>query len=114
MGYPTANLDRRYFARHPVPEGVWACKVRVRKSIKSVKSIKSRKWLKGVAVVGVKAKVEVHVLDFDKNINGWYCEAELVRKIRPLRAYTSPAVLIAQIERDIRIARHILRSTPCV
>ena len=31
LGYPTANLDRRSSGRHPVPEGVWACRAKVGK-----------------------------------------------------------------------------------
>ncbi len=108
MGYPTANLDRRSFARHPVPKGVWACRVKVSKS-RSHQAIKGgRRWLKGIAVIGVKNKVEVYIIDFNKNIYGWHCEAEIVHKIRSLRKYGSPRVLAVQIGRDIETARRVL------
>jgi riboflavin kinase/FMN adenylyltransferase len=107
MGYPTANLDRRYFARHPVPKGVWACKVKVSKSLSHQVTKGGRKWLRGIAVIGVKNKVEVYIIDFDKNIYGRHCEAEIFQKIRSLRKYRSPRALAVQIGRDIEMARRV-------
>ena len=107
MGYPTANLDRRYFVHHSVPKGVWACRVKIKNQKSKIKN--NGLWLKGIAVIGVKDKVEVHIIGFDKNIYGWHCEAELVKKIRKLRFYNDKKQLSSQIKRDIRLARAILQ-----
>ncbi|MFA4872490.1 MAG: riboflavin kinase [Patescibacteria group bacterium] len=106
MGYPTANLDRRYFVHHSVPKGVWACRVKIKNQKSKIKN--NELWLRGIAVIGVKNKVEVYIIDFDKNIYGWYCEAEIFKKIRSLRKYGSPRALAVQIGRDIETARRVL------
>ncbi|MEW6610618.1 MAG: riboflavin kinase [Patescibacteria group bacterium] len=114
IGYPTANLDRRYFRRHPVPKGVWACKVKIQNpklvpsSVAGSKIQNNGLWLKGIAVIGVQGKVEVYILDFDKNIYGWHCEAEVVKKIRLLKSFHSQAELTAQIKKDVLTARSML------
>ncbi|OGL78494.1 hypothetical protein A3J43_03900 [Candidatus Uhrbacteria bacterium RIFCSPHIGHO2_12_FULL_54_23] len=77
-------------------------------SIKSLKSIKFGGWLKGVAVIGVDNKVEVHILDFNKDICGWYGEVELVKELRLLKKYKDATLLRAQIKKDIANARSIL------
>ncbi len=126
MGYPTANLDRRYFVHHPVPKGVWACRVRLYKKVGTGRDLSVQKvrrfnnWLKGIAVIGetgeamsrrdrrAQGKVEVYIIDFNNNIYGWHCEAEIVQKIRSLRKYGSPRALAVQIGRDIETARRVL------
>jgi len=120
IGYPTVNFDRRSCRPSAVMHGVWACRVRVGKhapyrseasgmgSIKSLKSIKFGGWLKGVAVIGVDNKVEVHILDFNKDIYGWYGEVELVKELRLLKKYKDATLLRAQIKKDIANARSIL------
>lgn len=119
LGYPTANLDRRSYRRHPVPEGVWACKIKIRKHApyrsdasgamsKSYKVVKNEKMLKGVTVIGVDNKIEVHILDFNKNIYGWHLETAFIKKIRSLRKYKDDAALTRQIKKDVLRARQIL------
>jgi FAD synthase len=73
------------------------------------------RWLKGVAVIGMKdkrrggKKVEMHILDFNENIYGWYVEAELVLRMRALKEHKTSLLLAAQIKKDIMQARKVLR-----
>jgi len=111
IGYPTANIDRRYFYRYPVPDGVWACKVRVESRKSKVESVK---WLKAVAVIGMEdkkrggKKVEIHILDFKKNIYGWHVEAVLMKRMRKLKKFSSVSLLKKQIRRDIAMGHRVV------
>lgn len=115
IGYPTANLDRRYSNRHPVPDGVWACAVKVesRKS-KVHKVVGKRKWYKGVAVIGMRdkrrggKKVEIYLLDFKKNIYGRHLEVVLVKRLRKLKKFNTVPELVRQVKNDIACARRIM------
>ena len=125
IGYPTANLDRRFFNGHPVPDGVWVCKIKVRSRKHAPyrkrefsgagPKVESRdSWLRGVAVIGMKdekrggKKVEVHILDFKKNIYGWRLEAVLGKYLRKLEKFASVSSLVGQVRWDIANTRKVV------
>ncbi len=56
--------------------------------------------------------VEVHVLDFDRQIRGAAVEVEFVRWIRDEQRFDGVDALVAQIRRDIESARAIHAATP--
>lgn len=98
LGYPTANITRHYFHYHPVPNGVYVGTVKL-----------GRRCLPSLAIIGVNNKVEIYILGWRKNIYGRYLVMEIVKKIRPLRSFSSSDKLMLQIKKDIITARHILR-----
>ena len=110
LGFSTANIN----PHHEVipPEGIYAVKV-----------IFGKKEFKGACYIGtrptvpgkLKAKdphrrvnVEVHILDFHKNIYGRYLEIKFVKKIRPDKKFASLAILAKQIQKDVIRAKEIL------
>ncbi|MDP3964546.1 MAG: riboflavin kinase [bacterium] len=105
QGYPTANLDRRYFQRHPVPSGVYAAWAELGKN-----------RYQAIVIIGVpfvrdkrKRKIEVYLLDYTGNARGRQLEARIVKKIRPIKTFSSQAPLLREIRRDVSRAKKILR-----
>lgn len=103
IGYPTANLDDRYFKTNPQSRGVFA----------------SRAWLNGrrfngVSVIGVpdsrkRSKFETHLLDVDLDLYGSTMTFELLKKIRPLIWFARQSTLLRQIGRDVSAVRAVIR-----
>ena len=52
--------------------------------------------------------VEVHILDFDQNINGQDLRVHFVQRIRSEQKFSGPEELVARIKEDIAIGRRIL------
>ncbi|MFQ5716179.1 MAG: riboflavin kinase, partial [Nitrospinales bacterium] len=104
IGYPTANIQTD---AHLIPaQGVYAAWV----------------LLDGVPRQGVvnigfnptfqrnRLSVEVHILDFNRQIYGEEIEVEFVRRLRDEIAFSSADALVCQIQKDIQIASEILRA----
>lgn len=104
IGYPTANLDHRYFKTNPQPKGVYAARAWV-----------GTRYFPALAVIGVpglrfpQGKVEVHLLDYSGVLYGRTVHAVLVRRLRPLAWYRDSADLKRRIAADIRAAKPIVR-----
>lgn len=106
LGVPTANIK----AHHEVipPPGIYAVQV-----------IFSKKKYSGVCYIGkrptlhIKEKtlrIEVHILDFHKNIYGKLLEIQFIKLIRLDRKFASLRDLSLQIQKDIIFCRKILLS----
>ena len=104
MGFPTLNIDLH---RRVSPlRGVFAVRV----------TGVDGGWLPGVANIGTRPTVagdtryllEVHLLDFAREIYGAHLTVEFVARIRDERRFASFDVLRTQIERDAAAARGIL------
>ncbi len=105
LGFPTANLQ----PESPVlpPNGVYAVEV-----------IHDGELLQGVANLGTRptfggdkdgpACLEVHLLDFDRDLYGSTLEIGFCALLRPERRFDSAAELSTQIQADIRAARAAL------
>ncbi|MBI3115074.1 MAG: riboflavin kinase [Candidatus Kerfeldbacteria bacterium] len=105
LGYPTANLDHRFFRRHPVPPGVYACWASV-----------GRKRYRAIAVVGVPYtwrrhgfKVELHLLSFRRNLHGRLLTATVVQKLRPIKVFQNVPEMLRTIARDVAQTKRLLR-----
>jgi riboflavin kinase/FMN adenylyltransferase len=102
IGFPTANL-----AQTPtvVPgEGVYAVRVRV-------EGVRESTW-PGGANIGPnptfgeqERKIEVHLIGFTGDLYGRQLGMEFVSRLRETRAFSGPAELIAQLQRDVEQAR---------
>ncbi len=72
-------------------------------------------WHKGVANLGVRPSfgngerlLEVHLLDYDRDIYGKRLSIEFVKRLRPEERFEDIAALIEQIRYDVEQARHVL------
>lgn len=101
LGFPTANIA--YETDILPPQGVYVVKV-----------LMGKKEYPGMANIGTrpsfetqvsKMHVEVHILDFSKDIYGKHVEVEFLKKIRNEKKFSNPQQLIAQIRKDESFAR---------
>jgi len=110
LGFPTANLDPHHELLPP--NGVYACWVREAQreappARAAVVNIGLRPTLGGATPSG--PRVEAHLLDFSGDLYGAVLELEFVVALRDERRFAGLDELCAQIERDIALARGILR-----
>ena len=103
FGVPTANL-RVHHSRAVPANGIYAVFV-----------VLGEERFQGVANLGRRPSfdngeytIEVHILDFDRDIYGCDVVVEFVRWLRPERRFESAVELYNQIDEDIRQARDIL------
>jgi riboflavin kinase / FMN adenylyltransferase len=104
LGFPTANLNPHNEVLPP--DGVYA-----------VRAVIGGKTSGGVVNIGVRPTfkgrlpqriLEVHVLDFDREIYGQDVEVLFLRKLREETKFDSVDALKAQIANDIQAARQLL------
>ena len=106
LGFPTANLE---ILNGLYPKtGVYATKV-----------IIGNKTYLGVADVGYNPtfgknplSVEVHILDFTRDIYGEEIQLIFFDRIRDEEVFEEPDSLVRQMEKDVDVARKILRRRP--
>jgi riboflavin kinase/FMN adenylyltransferase len=108
IGFRTANIDPHHEAIPP--SGVYAVRIKVRKRTYS-----------GILNIGVKptfvtgsfvdrdSTIEAHIFDFNKHIYGTDVVVMFVKGIRKERKFKDAAGLRAQIAKDEKYARRILR-----
>ncbi len=100
IGFPTANIR---LARKVSPlQGVFAVELYGLEDepLPGVANVGTRP-----TVDGTEARLEVHLLDFDRDIYGRHVHVEFLRKIREERRFESLEALIRQIRRDVEAAR---------
>ena len=107
LGFPTANIDPHSEALPP--EGVYAVRATV-----------DGQTLNGVANIGRRPTfatataptrvLEVHLLDYDRDIYGREIEVQFLHKLRAEKKFDSVDALKAQIAADIQTARQALSS----
>lgn len=100
LGFPTANLKLEKYKLIP-GDGVYLTKVFVDSEVfKGLLSIGNRPT---VTDSGQK-RVEVYILDFDRDIYGKTISVELIRKIREDIKFDSVEELVAQMNKDKEVA----------
>ncbi len=108
LGFPTANINPHHEAMPP--RGVYAVKVRVR-----------GRWYNGMLNIGTNPtfhpgrksiSMEVHLLNFKKNLYGEDVEVLFIRKIRNERIFSSAERLSGQLVLDRRRVERIFAVTP--
>ena len=96
LGFPTANLQ--VDPRKLVPaKGVYVGYVDGKKC---VVNIGSRPTFKGGRTI-----IEIHILNFNKNIRGKALKLDLFSRLRDERRFKSAGALIKQIKKDVSAAR---------
>ena len=120
LGFPTANLNPHNGALPP--DGVYAARVHLvgqasRLSPAPMDGRDACPTYTGVVNVGSRPTfahpapgrlIEVHLLDFDRDLYGQEIEVALVGKLRGEQKFPSAAALQHQIRADIAVARQIL------
>lgn len=102
LGFPTANLEPEDGLLVPA-NGVYAVEVEVgRDRFLGVANIGTRPTFYGQ---NARRQVEVHLLDFHGNLYGCWMVVHFKRRLREERRFASVADLVAQIRRDISMAR---------
>ncbi len=109
LGFPTANIRLNRY-RAPL-EGVFVVRMTIVDNEEKIE-------VEGVANVGVrptlgdlvKPVLEVHVLDFNRDIYGKRVQVEFVEKIREEQKFSSLDNLKAAIEQDVKTARQFFSS----
>ena len=105
LGFPTANINLK---RYSVPVcGVFAVLLRVRGNV-----------YRGAANVGIRPTVgdlvkpilEVHLLNFNKNIYGEKVSVEFMHKVRDEKKFSNIESLVRNIEKDVKTVENGLRS----
>ncbi|MFP4155057.1 MAG: bifunctional riboflavin kinase/FAD synthetase [Halothiobacillaceae bacterium] len=100
LGYPTANLALH--RRHSPLSGVYVVET----------ALPDGRLVAGVANVGrrptvggLRARLEVHLFDFDESLYGQVIEVRFLHRLRPERQFDSVDMLVRQIGEDARMAR---------
>jgi len=104
IGYPTANIQLKH--NRPPLKGIFAVRVQ---------GLEQADW-PGVASLGTRPTVhadgrptlEVHLFEFDRTIYRQHLRVEFLHKLRDEAKFDSLEALVAQIDRDARLARELL------
>ena len=100
IGFPTANI---HLHRKSSPvSGVYAVELfgLEREPLAGVANVGARP-----TVGGAESRLEVHLLDFDRDIYGRYVHVDFLHKLRPEQRFDSLEELVAQIRKDAEAAR---------
>ncbi len=102
VGMPTANL---FITEGALPQaGVYATRIRIgEETYLSVTSIGTRPSVDS----DVTETVEVHVLDFERDIYGELVILEVYQFLRPIQKFESLKAVQEQVQRDILHAKKI-------
>lgn len=107
LGFPTANI---HLHRKVIPLfGVYAVVLHGARPrpVPGVANIGRRP-----TVNGTRDQLEVHLLDFNKDIYGYHVQVNFLHYLRPERRFESLDVLRRQIDSDTQQARHFFADRP--
>lgn len=113
LGFPTANLDLDH--ELSPPSGVWATRIRIddeqagSRLLPAVTNIGFRPTLHGAPKNNAGPTVEVHILDFDRNIYNRRASVEFVHFLRSEEHFASIPELRQAIQADIEAAKEVLQ-----
>ncbi|MEQ9399866.1 MAG: bifunctional riboflavin kinase/FAD synthetase [Longimicrobiales bacterium] len=104
LGFPTANLMVPQADKLVPPPGIYA----VRGVLRSGTHQGALHLGPRPTFVGSPPTIELHILDFDRDIYGEEVRVDFVRRLRDVRPFDSVAGLVAQMRDDIDEAREVL------
>ena len=107
LGVPTANI--RLLRRRAPLHGIFVVELEGMepRALPGVASVGTRPTVDGTTLL-----LEVHLLDFDRDIYGAQVAVEFRRRLRDERRFESLEALRAQMRRDIEQARDYFNRTP--
>jgi riboflavin kinase/FMN adenylyltransferase len=110
LGFPTANLRTAPYAAIPA-DGVYAGRViRLSEQGSTLDVIGDAAISVGTnpTFEGRQRRVEAFVLDFDGDLYGHEIGVEFIHRLRPMARFDGVAELVAQMQRDVDLARELL------
>lgn len=111
LGFPTANLKTRNEALPP--DGVYAVFAAVRgRCHRAVLNLGRRPTVRQGGEL--RPVLELHLLDFKRNLYGDAIEVFFVRRLREERRFDTTGLLRNQIARDVQRARTVLEKSLCI
>lgn len=101
LGFPTANLQPPGGGKLLPPEGIYAVRASLRMEIcEGLLHLGPRPTF-----AGSPPSVELHLLDFDRDIYGERVRVDVMKQLREVLSFESAEALVAQMRRDRRAAR---------
>ena len=105
LGFPTANVEVPDPVKLLPGNGVYAVQVTVDgEKVNGVCNIGVRPTI----VVASRRTVEIHLLDFRRQVYGHLVNVQFVARVRDEVRFASPAALVKQIQQDVLTAKAIL------
>lgn len=101
LGFPTANLRVSERDKLIPPQGIYA----VRGVLKSGSYTGALHLGPRPTFKGSPPTIELHLLEFDRDIYGEEVRVDFVEHLREIEPFTTVAALVQQIERDVDAAR---------
>jgi riboflavin kinase/FMN adenylyltransferase len=109
LGFPTANLDRRHYARLSAKPkfGIYAGTAQIKNSSKKYKAaiLIGPRDLRGLP------KIETYLLGFKGNLYGRYVTIQLNKFLRPFRIFSGESALKLQIREDLNQTKKLIKLT---
>jgi riboflavin kinase/FMN adenylyltransferase len=110
LGFPTANLEIGSPEKALPPPGIYAVRAALREGIFSgALHLGPRPTFRGSPPT-----IELHLLDFGRDLYGEEVRVDFIRYLRPVGAFESAQALIRQMELDVAAAREALAGEPGV
>jgi riboflavin kinase/FMN adenylyltransferase len=101
LGFPTANLRIGERDKLIPPEGIYAVRAQLRSgTFGGALHLGPRPTFTGSAPT-----IELHLLDFDRDIYGEDLRVDFIRWLREIRPFASVAELVEQMKADVEAAR---------
>ncbi len=107
IGFPTANIDRKQFARSGLLKktrfGIYAGHV----------WLDSKKYKAGIVVGPIDKsglpRLEAHLIGYKGNLYGKKLAMDLIKYVRPFKVYKSEKQLVAAIKKDFSAINRFLK-----
>lgn len=104
LGFPTANLRVAERDKLIPPEGIYAVRAVFRHgTYVGALHLGPRPTFRGSP-----PSIEMHLLDFDRDIYGEEVRVDFIEYLRPIEPFTTVAALVEQIGRDVDETRQVL------
>ena len=101
LGFPTANLRVGEQDKLIPPEGIYAVRAHLRSgAFVGALHLGPRPTFKGS-----EPTIEVHLLDFDRDIYGEELRVDFLHHLREIRPFSTVAALVVQMHEDVEAAR---------
>jgi riboflavin kinase/FMN adenylyltransferase len=103
LGYPTANLSA-HSEQFP-PNGVYLAEARIDRTLSH--GVVNLGYRPTVSKGNSERILEIHLLDFDRDIYGSDLEVRFIRYLRQEKKFENIDALVRQIEADVKQAREL-------
>jgi riboflavin kinase/FMN adenylyltransferase len=107
LGFPTANLVVPGGDKLIPPEGIYAVRGVLRAgTYKGALHLGPRPTFRGSPPT-----IELHLMDFDGDLYGEEVRVDFVRRLRAIQPFSTVEALVAQMSRDVSLARRVLEDS---